>query len=285
MTLNTEAEFPKLSKFYDNITLIGGGGMSSVYSAVKKTTKESVAIKVMNLNTKERKKHFNNEIKMLQKFNNSNNNVVDLIKAMKMKTKGESFGILVQERMDFDFLSFIHYKKSFSEKQAKKIFYRICKSVYYCHVQGIAHLDLKPDNILLQFVKVNNKKKVIVKLCDFGFAKQWNVRQPHTSVIKYSGEKIGTTHYLPPEILLHFNKISYEKTDVWSLGVILFSMITGYFPFNYEDGIMTSRLDLKFIKNFTTGDGCYNLLVKLLEEDFNIRPNLFAILNHSWFRE
>ena len=102
------------------------------------------------------------------------------------------------------------------EHELKPIFRQIVKAVQYCHQKGIAHRDIKLENILIM-----NKK--LIKLIDFGFSIN----------IKNKGRLnlfCGTPSYMPPEIV---SKVAYygKPADIWALGILLFKMLTGNFPF------------------------------------------------------
>lgn len=95
----------------------------------------------------------------------------------------------------------------------KKLF----QAVYHCHAQDIMHRDIKPDNIMIT-------SDDEVRLIDFGFAAVSKARD--------QTEVAGTPYYMAPEMINH----SYGKqSDIWSLGVILFTLVSGYLPFQGDD--------------------------------------------------
>ena len=119
-------------------------------------------------------------------------------------------------------ISLSDYIKTFSEirineDKCKKIYYQIVKAINYCKLKNIYHRDIKLENILL----IDEK---IVKIIDFGFS----IKCPKKSYQKFL---CGTPTYMAPEII---NKNHYipEYSDIWSLGVLLYIMLTGNFPFN-----------------------------------------------------
>ncbi len=106
-------------------------------------------------------------------------------------------------------------RQSFSEKDAAQIMYQILSSIVYCHKNKICHRDLKPENVLMEGGEN-------VKVIDFGTAIAFN---PDLGM----NTMLGTPYYMAPEI---FSQSFYdEKCDVWSLGVILYVMLTGRPPF------------------------------------------------------
>lgn len=109
---------------------------------------------------------------------------------------------------------------SMTESNIKHIFYQIVLAVKHLHQNGVAHRDLKPENVLL----LNHETDTLVKLSDFGLSKIMNN--------DFMTTLCGTLNYIAPEILngaVRYN----EQVDVWSLGVILYYMISTEFPFWY----------------------------------------------------
>jgi len=113
----------------------------------------------------------------------------------------------------------IQNRKFFSEKDAAELMEQVLSAVYYCHKNQISHRDLKPENILLEG---NDRVKVI----DFGTAMEFN---PDVGM----DHMLGTPYYIAPEIL--GRKPYNEKVDMWSLGVILYVLLTGRPPFYGRD--------------------------------------------------
>lgn len=108
----------------------------------------------------------------------------------------------------------IKQAQHFSESQAKKSIREILEAVNYLHKKKIVHRDLKPENILFS-------KNDVLKIADFGTSKFFSktkMKKTH-----------GTPYYIAPEVINgHYN----EKCDVWSIGVIMYILLSGYPPFN-----------------------------------------------------
>lgn len=117
-----------------------------------------------------------------------------------------------------------------TEQDAAYIIRQVLSAITYCHSKGVVHRDLKPENILIDSIQENGK--INIKVIDFGAALFFSPRT------KFS-ETLGTPYYIAPEVLLG----NYtEKCDVWSIGVILFIMLSGTAPFNgvTDDDIMNA---------------------------------------------
>ena len=117
-----------------------------------------------------------------------------------------------------------------SEQDAAYIIRQLLSAVTYCHSRGVVHRDLKPENILID--SITKTGKINIKIIDFGSA----LFIPPDAKIT---ELLGTPYYIAPEVL----KGNYnEKCDVWSIGIILFILLSGTPPFNgsNDDDIMNN---------------------------------------------
>jgi calcium-dependent protein kinase len=111
--------------------------------------------------------------------------------------------------------------EQWNEKQAAELIRQLISSVCYCHDKNIAHRDIKPENILLE-KSTKEGKAFDIKLVDFGMAKYFD------KLKKYQ-EKLGSPLYMAPEIV---RGESYDmKCDIWSLGIILYILLSGSVPF------------------------------------------------------
>ena len=105
------------------------------------------------------------------------------------------------------------------------------EAVAFCHRRGIAHRDIKPENILL-----DSKRRYNTKLVDFGSS--WRIEKG-----KKFQHMVGTPYYIAPEVLLN----EYDaKADMWSIGIIVYMMLTGKAPFDGKD-------DREIIRNVRIG--------------------------------
>ncbi|KAH6762653.1 phosphoenolpyruvate carboxylase kinase 1 [Perilla frutescens var. hirtella] len=159
----------------------------------------------------------------------------------------------------------------FSERDAAAIFKQLMVAIAFCHRVGVAHRDVKPDNILFD-------SRGRLKLADFGSAELFGVSE-------MSGV-VGTPYYVAPEVLIGGNY--NEKVDVWSAGVILYIMLAGVPPF-YGDGPAETfeavlRRNLRFpTKIFrSVSPEAKDLLRKMICRDVHRRLSAEQVLRHPW---
>ncbi len=162
------------------------------------------------------------------------------------------------------------------EERAKTIIYQIMKGVRYLHSFGIVHRDLKLENIMMS----DQTDKAQPKIVDFGLSK---IIGPNET----ANEPFGTLGYVAPEVL---KKQPYTYScDVWSLGCILYALLSGSLPFDHNDQKelmrMTMEDQLKFELNAwdKITSTCKNLIIELLKKSALQRISLDEALQHSWF--
>lgn len=166
--------------------------------------------------------------------------------------------------------------KKFSEAEAKIVMLRLTEAVKYIHSKDIVHRDLKPENIL--FKTTDSIEHIMI--ADFGYA------------IHCAGntlkDQLGTPNYVAPEVLLRH---SYGKSvDVWALGVILFIMLSGNFPFNHSDQNALFRTIVKGNYSFEVdkhkwvdvSEEAKDLIRSILVVDEAKRFSIDQILQHTW---
>ena len=178
-----------------------------------------------------------------------------------------------------DLITFIEKNPNITEKTACKIIRKIAEALKYLNIFGIVHRDIKPENIL--FSEENDFKSL--KIIDLGVCKTLTYGQ-------MANEPIGTNGYISPEIYLH-NDYSF-KTDIWSLGIILYLLITqGLLPFDHENmdnkviGKKVIYLQQEYPDEYfgKCSKSLINLLDKMLEKNFEKRIDINSLLKDSWF--
>lgn len=206
--------------FSEEQEYIGEGGMGKVYYAKHEIRSNYVAIKSLNprlCRIQKFRDNFFREKEILSKLNH--NNIVgieDFMEDSKCRLH------LVMEYIDGITLEDKIWKeKRISWDAAKEIYKQILEGVKHIHKEGILHRDLKPSNIMIN-------KKGVVKITDFG------ISEIATGVnLRDTGTRIGTIYYMSPE--QHRGRDITHRTDIYSLGITFYEMLTGKFPFNDED--------------------------------------------------
>ncbi|KAL1497454.1 hypothetical protein ABEB36_008424 [Hypothenemus hampei] len=218
----------------------------------------------------------NNEISILKKI--SHPCIVQMIDIINIDR--EVF--LVLEYMAGGELSKRIMEKPMSEFTAKFYFLQILLATQYLHSQGIIHRDLKAENILLR----DNQEETLVKITDFGLSKVTNENAAATMC--------GTLRYVAPEVIYNVFRIDGEygkQVDVWSLGVILYYMISREFPFNGDDAVTIKRNIAQGNYKFTKGvwarpnKACVkDLLEKMFQTKPTNRISISKIVQHNWIK-
>ena len=162
-----------------------------------------------------------------------------------------------------------------TEQDSKKIFKQIYDAVCYIHSQNIIHRDLKPNNILFL-----DKERTHIVVIDFGISGFANGNQREKI-------KAGTTSFLPPEMASGEEYSSNRKLDIWALGVILYRMIEGIYPFegkNTKEIVMNIlRGKLEFNKKIKMSYPLRTLIEGLLEKNHRFRIDDDSELFNKWF--
>ena len=161
------------------------------------------------------------------------------------------------------------------EQDSKKIFKQIYDAVCYIHSQNIIHRDLKPNNILFL-----DKERTHIVVIDFGISGFANGNQREKI-------KAGTTSFLPPEMASGEEYSSNRKLDIWALGVILYRMIEGIYPFegkNTKEIVMNIlKGKLEFNKKIKMSYPLRTLIEGLLEKNHRFRIDDDSELFNKWF--
>lgn len=251
-----------------------------VYEGLAKDTREQVAIKVVNIdNAKTPKKRealitcLHRECEVLQSLNHTG-----VMKILDKTLDGSNFYMVLECAHGGSLFERMMVVKRFREADARVVFYHIVQAVHYIHGQGVVHRDLKPENIL--FKSRNGINQVL--LCDFMYA------------CHYKGdaltEQLGTPNYVAPEVLLR--KPYGKSVDAWALGVLLYILLSGNFPFNHSDQNTLFRLIVKNQFSFTVdkhkwegvSEEAKELIRKILVLDVSQRYTTEQMLSDPWMQ-
>ncbi|GMT28641.1 hypothetical protein PFISCL1PPCAC_19938 [Pristionchus fissidentatus] len=227
----------ELSELYQVLAeqTLGSGQFGTVYAGIHRQSGTEVAIKVISKDRFSKKstgiQSLRSEVGILQAI--SHPGIVRL--ECMFETSDKIF--VVMEKLSGDMLELILSQEvgKLDERSCKFLLWQILSALKYLHNKGIAHCDLKPENVLLS---QQNTQFPQTKLCDFGYARFIGEQQFRKTIV-------GTPAYLPPEVL---QKKGYNKSlDMWSVGVIIYVTLSGTFPFNDEEEVANQIENASFM--------------------------------------
>ncbi|XP_008208483.1 ribosomal protein S6 kinase 2 beta [Nasonia vitripennis] len=257
---------------YDFKQEIGKGSYSTVYLAVHKATKAEYAIKVID----RKKRDPTEEIEILLRYGRHPH-----IVTLRALHEDERHVYLVLELLrGGELLDRMLQRRNFTEAEAAEVTYTITSVVHYLHENGVVHRDIKPSNILYAKTGFNPSTLCI---CDLGFAKQLRAENGLLMTPCY------TANFVAPEVL---KRQGYDAAcDIWSLGILLYIMLSGRIPFPNTPGDTANdildRIGRGYI-DIETGVWCQisteakELVKRMLHVDPARRPTAANILKHPW---
>lgn len=277
--INSSSLFDKELKLhgYTILNKLGTGSSSHVKLGINKYTKEKVAIKVVPRKKANpamaKEKENKREIRILREVIISifvrHPNIVRLID---FEFDENYFYLIFEYAEGYQLYDLILEKGRMNEIDCRRIFREIISAVVYIHRNGIAHRDLKIENIL---VDINGN----VKLIDFGLANFYDERNCLRTFC-------GSLYFAAPELLKGYI-YKGNVVDVWSLGVVLFTMACGFVPFDdkniylLQEKIKNSDFELPS----HLSPSLRNLICRMLTKNFQDRIDLEKILEDDWLNE
>ena len=206
---------------YRIVKLIGSGGMANVYLGIDMNTGVNVAIKIL-------KPEFSSDDEFIRRFDAEAKSVASLNHANIVKVYGVgregNFRYIVQEYIEgITVKDLINQNGHLDWRNAVPIVIQIGLALDYAHQNGIVHRDIKPQNILIS-------RDRVAKITDFGIA-----RAASSTTITMTGVQMGSVHYFSPEQARGGNVGT--QSDIYSLGVSLFEMVTGRLPFDGDSNV------------------------------------------------
>ena len=248
---------------------IGQGAFSKVKLGINKLTGEKVAIKIIDkrkIKIDSERERVQRELNIMKKLNH-----INIVKIFQIK-EDTIYIYIIMEYIENNLFFYILKNKYLSEEESSFYFFQIISGIDYIHSQGIVHRDLKPENLLIN--KTGN-----LKIIDFGLSNYYSKDG------KLLSTSCGSPSYTAPEIILG-NKYDGFFIDIWTIGIILYIMVCGCFPFEDKDNknalfkkIVKCKVEYpKFIPK-----NAKDLLEKILVCNPEKRINLKEIKEHQFY--
>ena len=248
--------------------ILGEGSSATVYRGFDSNSGQMVAIKQVNksLLLPSEMNQVQQEIVFLQTYRHPN--IIKLFDVV----ENNNYIYIILEYAECDLYSYVSKVGKLAEDQCRVIFSQICKAISFLHSNRIAHRDLKLENFV-----VNSQG--IIKIIDFGLSSRVTA---HTML----KDSCGSMAYSPPEIVSQRPYLG-TAADIWSLGVVLYTILLGGFPFYANDvSAMKDKIvkgKLRFPKSLS--DKAKSLIVSMLSRDPMCRPEIYDVMDHLWMLE
>ncbi|XP_039985161.1 myosin light chain kinase family member 4 isoform X2 [Xiphias gladius] len=253
--------------------VLGGGRFGQVHKCVENSSGLTLAAKIIKARSQKEKEVVRNEIQVMNQLNHANliqlyaafESRHDIILVMEYVEGGELFDRIIDENYNLTELDTVLFIR------------QICEGLQYMHKMYILHLDLKPENILC-VSRATNKIKII----DFGLARRYKPREK----LKVN---FGTPEFLAPEVI-NYEFVSFP-TDMWSLGVITYMLLSGLSPFLGDDDNETLNNILACQWNFEEeefadiSDEAKDFITRLLVKSKSWRMSAAESLRHPWLSD
>ncbi|KAI8919857.1 kinase-like domain-containing protein [Powellomyces hirtus] len=179
----------------------------------------------------------------------------------------QSFPTIIARKPSMDLFEHIEAHSHLPEEHARRIFTQIASAVSYLHSHGIVHRDLKDENIVID-------AGLTVKLIDFGSAAFEAAHNKKASFDRFQ----GTLHYASPEIL-EGKRYRGKPSDIWALGVLLYTMLFGECPFRNSDEACSGPYKRPRVR---VSKDCLDLVQQMLQKHPEDRPSAAEVLSHPW---
>uniref|UniRef100_A0A3B4YNJ8 MAP/microtubule affinity-regulating kinase 3 n=1 Tax=Seriola lalandi dorsalis TaxID=1841481 RepID=A0A3B4YNJ8_SERLL len=261
----TSDEQPHIGN-YRLLKTIGKGNFAKVKLARHVLTGKEVAVKIIDktqLNSSSLQKLFR-EVRIMKMLNHPN-----IVKLFEVIETEKTLYLVMEYASGGEVFDYLVAHGRMKEKEARAKFRQIVSAVQYCHQKCIVHRDLKAENLLLD-------ADMNIKIADFGFSNEFTL-----------GNKLdtfcGSPPYAAPE-LFQGKKYDGPEVDVWSLGVILYTLVSGSLPFDGQNlkELRERVLRGKYRIPFYMSTDCENLLKKFLILNPSKRGSLEQIMRDRW---
>ncbi|XP_048390280.1 myosin light chain kinase, smooth muscle-like [Stegostoma tigrinum] len=263
----------KVTEYYDILEKIGTGKFGQVFKLVEKKTRKVWAGKFFKAFSAKDKENVRQEISIMNCLHHPKlvqcvdafESKSDIVMVLEIVSGGELFERIIDE--DFEL----------TERECIKYMLQINEGVQFIHKQGIVHLDLKPENIMCV-----NKTGARIKLIDFGLAR----RLESATSLKVL---FGTPEFVAPEVI-NYEPIGYA-TDMWSIGVICYILVSGLSPFMGDNdnetlaNVTSATWDFDDDAFDEISDDAKDFIDHLLKKDMKHRMNCDQCLEHKWLKK
>jgi len=292
---------------------LGHGSYGRVETCINLFTGVEYAVKIVDKDSWQfQRQKMLKEIELYH-FCQGHDSIIQLIEYFE---EDDHFYLIFEKAQGGHLLKQINQKLRFDEKNAAKIVAKLAKALKYLHSKGIAHRDLKPENVLCMEAGDADQVASSIRLCDFDLCS--NIHPTVTTPRLQS--PVGSAEYMAPEVVdsfIHDDDLFYDlvdddledftydkRCDLWSLGVIGYTLLCGFLPFNgccgedcgwndrneecsrCQEDLFNSikRGSLHFPDQYWSkiSSDAKDLLIKLLQKDPNDRLEAAEILNHPW---
>ncbi len=214
---------------YKLIGMLGRGGMAIVFEGIHPTLGRPVAVKMLAhelVYDREFADRFKNEARIIAKLRHEN-----IVEVFDTEEAFATFFIVMEKLEGIDLEKMVETRGTIPYDQARDILRQFAAALNYAHSRGIVHRDIKPSNLI-----INPKGQV--KLMDFGIAQHPTLEE----ALEVKEGVIGTPEYMSPEQAL--GEPIDGRSDIYSLGIVAYEMLTGELPFSHEDPVETLRMQL-----------------------------------------
>lgn len=281
--------------------ILGEGAYAVVQTCINLITNKEYAVKIIEKRPGHSRSRVFREVEMLYQCQ-GHRNILELVEYFEEEDK---FYLVFEKLRGGSILTHIHRRQHFNEQEASIVVQDIASALDFLHNKGMAHRDLKPENILCE----HSDRISPVKICDFDLG----------SGIKLNGDSspistpelltpCGSAEYMAPEVVEAFNEeasIYDKRCDLWSLGVILYIMLSGYPPFvgrcgtdcGWDWGEPCQACQSMLFESIQEGKyefpekdwahispAAKDLITKLLMRDAKDRLSAAQVLQHPWVK-
>uniref|UniRef100_H3CMC2 non-specific serine/threonine protein kinase n=1 Tax=Tetraodon nigroviridis TaxID=99883 RepID=H3CMC2_TETNG len=290
--------FEDLYKLTDEV--LGQGAYAKVQGCINLQNGQEYAVKVIEKSAGHSRSRVFREVETLYQCQGNSRNILELIEFFE---DSSCFYLVFEKLCGGSILTHIQNRRHFDELEASKVVKDIAQALHFLHTKGIAHRDLKLENILCE----HTDQVSPVKICDFDLGSGVKLSSAYTPITTPElTTPCGSAEYMAPEVVEVFTDEAsfYDKRcDLWSLGVILYILLSGSPPFTghcgsdcgWDRGETCRTCQSQLFESIQQGkyefpdkdwahvtEGAKDLVSKLLVRDATLRFSAAQVLEHPW---